>query len=135
MDSNILFELSKYIDGDSEESPLSQAHNSPESKRRKREHVRDYLEKRLGKRPSVSDLERRNIMQKDPLSFRRIHEMLSTINFSARPRGRQVAPSIASRAKRLDFCIKRRIIVEKLGLRDMENMYGRPPKRGPDGRP
>lgn len=121
INNNILFEISKYIDTETDVGIVQQALSSTEASSRRRQQLRGLLESRLTARPSIGELETRNIIKKNFLSFRKIHEVLNGINFRMRDENR-IAPSIAQKGSKVDFCIKKKLMIHKLGLEDLEGV-------------
>lgn len=122
MNSDLLFEISKFIDAPVGIPGIQEAMASEELRRRNRIDIQDFLNKKLGDRPAREELEYRNIIKKDSLSFSRIHEMLNRINFTT-VRRCKIAPSIAGKVSKLDFYLKKKILINKLGIEEYERIY------------
>jgi len=114
MNSDILFEISKYLERTTGIQPLDHAYESPEVLKQCRQNVSEYLNRKLKTRPSKADLESKNIIRKCVTDFDYIHAVLESIDF--RENESRISPRIANLAKKLDFQLKRRMIIRKLGL-------------------
>lgn len=121
MDSNILFEISKYIEAPVN-SRMQEVLESREYSVRNRLYIEEYLNKKLQKRLSYAELKSRNIFREDALCFNKVHEALSQIEFKTENRSK-IASGIAGQVKKLDFYLRRRMMITKLGLDDLENIY------------
>lgn len=119
MDNDILAEVAKYIEGETAVGRVDNFVKNQNLQEIKRKFISEKLTKKLISRPSVEYLESVNILQKDRLQFSEIHEMLGKIAFSA-SKEEKISPRIAGTVKKLDFYIKKKIIVHKLGIDDLE---------------
>lgn len=122
MDNNLLFEVSKFIDTPVGISKVQEAVRSREQVKRNRIHVHDYLDKKLRNRPTTTELESKNILRYEVLSFNKIHEVLNKIDFSTN-KERRISPTIANKISKLDFQLRRKILINKLGLEEFERLY------------
>ncbi|KAM0681335.1 hypothetical protein GINT2_000535 [Glugoides intestinalis] len=114
MNNNILFELSKYLINETGLEPVDEAYRSPEVLKQYKNNVSDFLNSKLCTRPTKKELEMKNIIRKHSLDFDYIHTLLESIDF--RDGCRKISPRIANIAKRIDFNLKRKLIMHKLGL-------------------
>lgn len=114
MNSDILFEISKYLERPVGIKALDQAYESPEVLKQCRQNVSEFLNRKLKTRPTKNDLERKNIIRRYILDFDYIHTVLESIDF--RESEPKISPRIANVAKKIDFEIKRKMIIRKLGL-------------------
>lgn len=119
MNNNLLLELSKYLDGKCGIEKIDNAVESRDVAYLRRKHISSFLENRIGSRKTYEDLKNRNILKSDSFRFAEIHEILSRISFAPQ-KGKKVAPSIASQIKKLDFYLRKKVIIHKLGLEDYE---------------
>ncbi|KAI5168698.1 hypothetical protein PAEPH01_0344 [Pancytospora epiphaga] len=124
MNNLILFEISKYVCAPTGIKNIDDARNSKDSIERDRAFAKDLLAKRINHRPSIVELETRNIMKREELSFEHIHEILNGIDFKKNKPGK-IAPSIAGRVSKLNFALKKKILVQKLGLNEIEQFLNR----------
>lgn len=125
MSSDILFEISKYLD-----DPLCivQINNSKDKGEvffHRKQLVVKLLENKLQKRPSFNELVQKNIIRKEMSSFFTIHELLKRINFPELQNAHRISPLIANRAKKLDFEIRRKHMIFKLGIEEAERKHKR----------
>ena len=121
MDSNMLFEIAKYIEAPAG-SGMQAVLESRECAVRNRLHVGECLNRRLLRRPSRAELMSCNILREDALRFDKMHEALSQMEFRTENRSR-VASGIAGQVKKLDFYLRRKMMIAKLGIEDLENIY------------
>lgn len=121
MNSDIIFEISKYADQPCGEW-LEEVLNTPAAHWRSRMHAINKLEKHIKTRPTIDELFKRNIIKKEEISFSAIHDVLCTVRFGEK-QSSGIAPSIAARAKGLDFYFKRRILIKKLGIDKIERDF------------
>lgn len=113
MNNDILFTVSKYCARKSN-TKIDQAFVSAEIKKYTKDNIKEYLNNKLSNRPSKEELESKNIIKKDFLNFSTVHEILEKIPFKTFTNG--ISPRIANIANKINFCIKRKIMIQKLGL-------------------
>lgn len=114
MNSDLLLEVSKYVDRTTGIKALDVAYESTENLKQHRKNASGVLSGKLTSRPTQEELEKRNILRKEVKSFDYIHSVLESIDF--REGAPRISPRIASLAKKLDFELKRKMIIRKLGL-------------------
>lgn len=114
MNNDILFEISKYINKTTSVLQIDDAWNSLETKAQHRANTSLYLEQKLKNRPTLIELESRNIIKRETLNFNFIHDSLSKIDF--KKENSNSSSVICNIAKKLEFFIKKKAISEKLGL-------------------
>lgn len=121
MNSDILFEISKYLEKRTGIPQLDRAYESSEVLRQGRENAWAYLNKKLQSRPSKIELEGRNIIKSEVVDFDYVHSVLEGINF--RENSNKVSPRIANVASKINFGLKRKMIIQKLGLNHLERQF------------
>lgn len=121
MNSDILFEISKYLEKKTGIPPLDRAYESSEVLRLGRENAWAYLNKKLKSRPSKTELEGKNIIKSESIDFDYVHSVLEGINF--RENNSRISPRIANVASKIDFNLKRKMIIQKLGLNHLEKQF------------
>lgn len=114
MNNDLQFEISKYLEKPTGIKSLDQAYESPEVLKQCRKNVSEYLNGKLKTRPEKKELENKNIIRKTTLDFDYIHTVLESIDF--RENNQTISPRIANIVKKLDFQIKRSMIIRKLKL-------------------
>lgn len=113
MNNDIIFSASKYITRNTN-TIIDQAMNSPEIKKFTKNNIKKYLNIKLANRPTIKKLEERNIIKKDFINFSAVHEVLEKISF--KKHRNNVSPRIANIARKIDFGIKKKIMIQKLNL-------------------
>lgn len=121
MNSDIAFEISKYLDRRTGIPSLDCAYESSEVLRQGKENAWTYLNKKLGSRPSKIELEGRNIIRCEVIDFDYVHTVLRSISF--KESNSKVSPRIANMASKIDFSLKRKMIIQKLGLSHLERQF------------
>ncbi|KAI4291634.1 hypothetical protein PAPHI01_0908 [Pancytospora philotis] len=122
MNSDILLEVSKYVEQPVDSPELQEALDSAECSRLKFASIRALLDRKMRERPSIEELQRRNIIKNDQLCIAKIHEMLVRINFKS-AQERRIAPGIASRIKSMDYKLKRKLLIKQLGLCNIDKAF------------
>jgi len=114
MNNDLIFEISKYLEKKTGILPVDQAYDSEEALKLSRKNASAFLNKKLISRPSKKELERKNIIRKEILNFDYVHSVLEKITF--RENDRKISPRIANIASKIDFDLKRKMIIHRLGL-------------------
>lgn len=114
MNNDISFEIAKYLEKKTGIKRLDEAFESPELLKSKINNSSNSLEKKLTSRPTLEDLKSKNIIRNDSTNFDYIHTVLETINFKENTS--KISPKIAGVVKKLDFKLKRSMIIRKLNL-------------------
>lgn len=122
MNNDVLFEVVKYVDAPPSKERIQQVRDSPESLRRNFIANRDIIGKKLLNRPTLEELKDRNIIKRNQLSFSHIHDMLNKINFESSKKP-HISPWIASRVCNLDFKLRKKMIISKLGLQKVDKYF------------
>ena len=120
MDSSILFEVGKYLHSSSQILNIENSPNADEIYKYRKKLLIDYLDRKLANRPKIEEMYNRNILKREITTFFPIHQLLNKINFSSRNMEYYISPSIANRARKLDFELRRKFIIFKLGIRELE---------------
>lgn len=121
MNSDIAFEVSKYLGRKTGISSLDCAYESSEVLRQSRANALAYLNRKLGSRPSKTELENKNIIREEAIDFDYVHTVLGSINF--KESSTKVSPRIANVASKIDFSLKRKMIIQRLGLNGLEKQF------------
>ena len=120
MNSDVLFEISKYIDSEVENDLLREVVNFRSVREQRRACVARALETKLSSRATVEELRQRNVIKDMGISFEEIHRILSRINFHTREHP-GVAPRIAVNMSKIEFHLKKKLIMKQLGLAGCED--------------
>lgn len=119
MSNDIVFEVAKYLEKKTGIKKLDEAFDSPELLKCKMNYSSDSLEKKLNSRPTIEDLKNKNIIRTEPTNFDYIHTVLETIHF--KENSSRISPKIAGVVKKLDFKLKKSLIIRKLNLNNHKN--------------
>lgn len=114
MNNDLLFEIAKYLEKKTGIDILDQAYDSEEVLKQSRENASSFLNKKLQTRPSKKELEGKNIIRREILDFDYVHSILERINF--KENDTKISPRIANLASKIDFDLKRKMIIQRLGL-------------------
>lgn len=119
MSNDVVFAIAKYLEKKTGLKKLDQAFESSELLKDKISNSSNSLEKKLHERPSIQDLQNRNILRNVATDFDYIHSVLETIHF--KENDSKISPRIASVVKKLDFKLKRSMIIRRMNLGDENN--------------
>ena len=121
MDSDLLLEITKYLDSPLRLPQIERSGHLSEFFTIKKNYIKQLLENKLTNRPTYQELKERNIIKSRPCSFFGIHELLKKITVSRETK--RIAPSIENLARKLEFKLRRRFLIFKLGIEDQEIRY------------
>ena len=114
MNNDLAFLLSRYIVKKTGNLVIDQAYSSFEVLKLLKEDIKGFLNKKLALRPTKTELESKNIIKKEFVDFKMVHTVLEKIPF--RRHQNKICPRIANIATKIEFGLKRKILIEKLGL-------------------
>ncbi|KAG5859663.1 hypothetical protein KMI_05g08450 [Encephalitozoon hellem] len=118
MNSDVLYEVIKYLDFPVRSRRIQQAHLSTGNSRRMMRLNKDLVEKKLSDRPQIVDLKTSNIYREHGINFRKIHKKLSDV-FLRRgtPPFANVSATLAGTVKIMDFKLRRIMLASRISSR------------------
>ncbi|AFN82981.1 hypothetical protein EROM_050480 [Encephalitozoon romaleae SJ-2008] len=116
MNSDVLYEVIKYLDFPVRNRRIQEVQLSRNNSRRMMRLNRDLIEKKLSDRPQIIDLRTSNIYKEHGINFHRIHKKLSDV-FHRRgsPPFPNVSATLAGTVKIMDFKLRRIILASRIG--------------------
>ncbi|EPR80100.1 hypothetical protein SLOPH_2198 [Spraguea lophii 42_110] len=116
MNNVIIFNVSLYIEDDfNYPDKIIQCLNSQELKKRKKEELKRFLEKKLSNRKNLEYLIEKNIMKKEDWNIRlnETHKILNNITYKNHYEGllcHVVSHGLVAAAKKVDFILKKKLV-------------------------
>lgn len=117
MNNDIIYEVIKYVEQPTHLRKIRYALLSKEHFSRQLRHTAEVLEKKLKNRLALTYLLENNIYKDCNYKFdvTRIHELLSELLKKDKLKDKnKIAPSLARKAKQLDFGLRKKILLHKL---------------------
>jgi len=125
MNNDLLLLVALRLERDIQDLRIQEVCTARRTRMLKMNCVSNALEKKLARRPTYSNLLSKNIIKAEDtqqLSFNKLHEFLNHIVIVPM-RSTQIAPKIAERVKKLDFYLKKKLLINKLEIDDYERLF------------